>query len=206
MTDRRKARTRSPGPGTACSVGSATARSRRSRSSTALRSAAASRWRCTAPTARCHAARAGDSACPECFLGLVPGWGGAYLLPNLIGADAAVTVIIENALNQNRMLTGPQAAELGIADAMFEPADFLEQSLRWAAQVRPRRRRRRAPSSTATSRPGTAAVARGRAIADAKVHGAAPAPYRALDLIDAARANGQSRRGLRRRGRGARPS
>ena len=28
------------------------------------------------------------------------------------------------------MLNGPQAFELGIADAMFEPADFLEQSLR----------------------------------------------------------------------------
>ena len=26
-------------------------------------------------------------ACPRCFLGLVPGWGGAFLLPNLIGAD-----------------------------------------------------------------------------------------------------------------------
>ena len=41
---------------------------------------------------------------------MVPGWGGAYLLPNLIGADTAVTVIIENSLNPNRMLTGPQAA------------------------------------------------------------------------------------------------
>jgi 3-hydroxyacyl-CoA dehydrogenase/enoyl-CoA hydratase/carnithine racemase len=129
---------------------------------------------------------------PECFLGLVPGWGGAYLLPNLIGADAAVKVIIENALNQNKMLRGPQAFELGVADAIFEPADFLEESLRWAADV--------VTGAVSLSRAEpdrgdawTAAVARGRAFVDAKVHGAAPAPYRALELIDAAR---ESRRDL----------
>jgi enoyl-CoA hydratase/carnithine racemase len=127
---------------------------------------------------------------PECFLGLVPGWGGAYLLPNLIGADAAVKVIIENALNQNKMLRGPQAFKLGIADAMFEPADFLEQSLRWAADVLT------GAVSVSRAEPDrgdawTAAVAHGRAFVDAKVHGAAPAPYKALELIDAARQSGR---------------
>ncbi|MGH8939775.1 MAG: enoyl-CoA hydratase/isomerase family protein, partial [Actinomycetes bacterium] len=43
-------------------------------------------------------------ALPEVFLGLIPGWGGSQLLPNLIGPDKAVTVILENAMNQNRML------------------------------------------------------------------------------------------------------
>ncbi len=132
-----------------------------------------------------HAA-AGGIAFPETFLGLVPGWGGAWLLPNLVGADQAVTVIVENALNQNRMLTGPQAAELGMADAMFEGQDFFEQSLRWAAQVVRgdvvvERRVDRDEQAW------EAAVARGREIADEKVHGAAPAPYRALELISAAR-------------------
>ncbi len=68
-------------------------------------------------------------AFPEAFLGLVPGWGGTQLLPNLIGIDPAVTVIVENALAQNKVTPGPKAAELGIADALFEPADFLERSL-----------------------------------------------------------------------------
>lgn len=72
---------------------------------------------------------------PEVFLGLVPGWGGCTLLPNLIGADRAVTVIIENSLNQNKQLKGAQVYELGIADALFEGADFLEQSLLWTASV-----------------------------------------------------------------------
>ena len=54
-------------------------------------------------------------AFPECFLGLVPGWGGTQLLPNLIGPADAVKVIIENALNQNKMLrpaAGPPARHL----------------------------------------------------------------------------------------------
>ncbi|MFC7623840.1 3-hydroxyacyl-CoA dehydrogenase NAD-binding domain-containing protein [Microlunatus sp. GCM10028923] len=125
-------------------------------------------------------------ALPECFLGLLPGWGGAYLLPNLIGADRAVTVIIENALNQNRMLKGPQAFQLGIADAIFEGADFLERSLDWAGQV--------VAGTITVDRPEPdrgeawdAAVARGKAIADLKTSGAAPAPYRALELIAAAK-------------------
>jgi len=63
-------------------------------------------------------------ALPECFLGLVPGWGGAYLLPRLIGPSAALKVIIESPLAQNKMLRGPEAFGLGIADVMFEPADF----------------------------------------------------------------------------------
>ncbi|MCW2892734.1 MAG: 3-hydroxyacyl-CoA dehydrogenase, NAD-binding protein, partial [Actinomycetia bacterium] len=134
-------------------------------------------------------------AFPECFLGLVPGWGGAYLLPRLIGPARALKLIIENPLSQNKMLRGPEAFELGIADAMFEPADFLEESLRWAARV--------LTGAEAVSRAADAlglegraagteaewaqAVAGARFFADGKVHGAAPAPYRALDLVAAAR-------------------
>lgn len=74
-------------------------------------------------------------ALPEVFLGIIPGWGGAYLLPNLIGIENALKVIIENPLKMNRMLKGPQVYELGIADAMFPAANFLENSLRWADGV-----------------------------------------------------------------------
>ncbi|HEU5333900.1 MAG TPA: 3-hydroxyacyl-CoA dehydrogenase NAD-binding domain-containing protein [Actinocrinis sp.] len=128
---------------------------------------------------------------PEVFLGLIPGWGGTQLLPRLIGPDAAVTVIVENSLSQNRQLKGAKAFQLGIADAMFEPADFLEESLKWTAQVL---RGEVTIERTAQHSKGTwpdeewaAAVARGREIADSKVHGATAAPYLALDLIEKAR-------------------
>ncbi|MGI8665987.1 MAG: enoyl-CoA hydratase-related protein, partial [Jatrophihabitans sp.] len=121
-------------------------------------------------------------AFPECFLGLVPGWGGTQLLPNLIGARDAVRVIVENPLNQNKMLRPAQAVELGIFDELLDSADFLAESLRWAAKV--------LDGSTPIRRPepdrGAAwddAVAAGRAFVDAKLHGGAPAPYRALELI-----------------------
>ena len=90
-------------------------------------------------TLHCHyrtvSAAASGIALPECFLGLFPGWGGAFIVPNLIGADRAVQLIIENPLNQNRMLNGRQAHELGLADAIFDGADFLARSLDWAGQI-----------------------------------------------------------------------
>ncbi|HTE72267.1 MAG TPA: 3-hydroxyacyl-CoA dehydrogenase NAD-binding domain-containing protein [Actinomycetes bacterium] len=138
----------------------------------------------------CHyrtlSAGAAAVAFPEVFLGLVPGWGGSQLLPNLVGADKAVTVVVENAMNQNRMLKAKQAYELGIADVLLEPADFLERSLEWASAV--------VRGETVVERPevdrGEAwdqALARAKGIADMRVHGAAPAPYRAIELLALAR-------------------
>lgn len=131
-------------------------------------------------------------ALPEAFLGLVPGWGGAWLLPNLVGPDVAVKVIIENALNQNRMMNGAQLAKLGLADAAFDAADFLEQSLVWTAKVLRGDVTVTRPEIDRSEAAWEAALVKGRAIADGKVHGAAPAPYRALDLIAAARTSSKA--------------
>ncbi|WP_327590504.1 3-hydroxyacyl-CoA dehydrogenase NAD-binding domain-containing protein [Nonomuraea sp. NBC_00507] len=118
-------------------------------------------------------------ALPECFLGLVPGWGGTQLLPRLIGPAKAIKLIVENPLAQNRMIKGKDAFELGVADAMFEPADFLEESLRWAARVL-----QGEVSVERRSHDGwEKAVADARFLVDMKLRGASPAPYRALDLI-----------------------
>jgi 3-hydroxyacyl-CoA dehydrogenase/enoyl-CoA hydratase/carnithine racemase len=140
----------------------------------------------------CHyrtvSAAAAQIALPECFLGLLPGWGGAFIVPNLIGAQRAVQLIIENPLNQNKMLNGSQAYQLGLADAILDSADFLARSLDWAGQVV-------AGSLTVTRAEadrGTAwdeALAEGRSFVDSKVFGAAPAPYRALELMAAAKSS-----------------
>jgi len=74
-------------------------------------------------------------ALPEVFLGLIPGWGGAWLLPNLIGIRNALTVMVENPLKTNRTLKPAQALELGIADVLFPSARFLEDSVAWADLV-----------------------------------------------------------------------
>ncbi|WP_409465813.1 3-hydroxyacyl-CoA dehydrogenase NAD-binding domain-containing protein [Amycolatopsis sp. GA6-003] len=127
-------------------------------------------------------------AFPEVFLGLFPGWGGTQLLPNLIGPDAAVTVIIENALAQNKMLNVRKAAELGIVDEVFGSADYLEQSLLWLAKVvngeiTPARR------EIDRGAEWDAAIARAKSIVDGRTHGASPGATKAVELLELAREN-----------------
>jgi 3-hydroxyacyl-CoA dehydrogenase/enoyl-CoA hydratase/carnithine racemase len=126
-------------------------------------------------------------ALPECFLGLVPGWGGCYLLPNLIGVERALKVIIENPLNTNRMLNGTQAFELGIGDALFEPVTFLEDSLAWAAEIITGGIAIERPAADRDEATWEGAVAAAKSLVKAKTGGAAPAPLRALQLVSAAR-------------------
>ncbi len=126
-------------------------------------------------------------ALSECFLGLVPGWGGCFMLPNLIGVTSALKVIIENPLNTNRMLKGPQAFELGIADVLFEPAMFLEDSLSWAADVISGKAAVARPEIDRDEAAWEGAIAAAMGIVKAKTGGAAPAPLRALELVSAAR-------------------
>ncbi len=126
-------------------------------------------------------------ALPECFLGLVPGWGGCYLLPNLVGPANALKVIIENPLNMNTMLKGPQAFALGMADAMFEPADFLEESLLWAARVLTGAETVERTDVSREESEWEAALGAAKALADLKTGKQSPAPYRAIELVRGAR-------------------
>jgi 3-hydroxyacyl-CoA dehydrogenase/enoyl-CoA hydratase/carnithine racemase len=122
-------------------------------------------------------------ACPECFLGIVPAWGGTQLVPRLVGVEAAVKFVVANPMRQNRMLTGPQAHELGFADRLLEPVEFLDESIAFALQLATSKAN---GDSHSDSHGVTEALRKARARLDGQVHGAAPAPYKALELIEGA--------------------
>jgi len=121
-------------------------------------------------------------ALPEVSLGLVPAWGGTQLLPNLVGIVNAAQVIVQNPLLQNKMLRPDQAHEMGISDVLFEAADFLERSLEWAASV-VRRENTVERQPVDRSEMWEAILGYARQQLDERLHGAPPAPYRALDLL-----------------------
>ncbi|MBE7323102.1 enoyl-CoA hydratase/isomerase family protein [Nocardioides sp. Y6] len=123
---------------------------------------------------------------PEAMLGLVPGWGGAWLVPNLVGADKAVTIALENPLNNGKTVGGKAAFELGLADAMFNGADYLEQSLLWAADV--------LTGKVTVERPEIdrgeawdAAIQRAEGVVLSRTGGASPAAKKIVELIAGAR-------------------
>ena len=129
-------------------------------------------------------------ALPEVFLGIIPGWGGAWILPNLIGIENALKVIIENPLKNNRMLKGQEAFELGIADAIFDSANFLEDSLRFADGVISGSvvvKRPNVPGKIERAVKWDAAVGIARKMLESRIGTVAQSPYTALDLIKAAK-------------------
>lgn len=132
------------------------------------------------------------TALPEVFLGLVPGWGGATILPKLIGPERAVQVIMLNALNNNTMMKAKDALNLGVVDAVFEPADFIERSITFAVKIlngsHPIERKDYSNDPAWDS-----ALATGRAAALKKYGGAEIAsPTKALELIAAAKNNSRA--------------
>ena len=129
------------------------------------------------------------TALPEVFLGLVPGWGGATILPKLIGPERAVQVIIGNSLNNNTMMKAKEAMALGVVDAMYEPADFLEKSVSFAARILNGAQKIERKDYSADPA-WDAALSAGRATALKKFGGAEMAsPTKALELIAAAKTN-----------------
>jgi 3-hydroxyacyl-CoA dehydrogenase/enoyl-CoA hydratase/carnithine racemase len=122
-------------------------------------------------------------AFPECFLGLFPAWGGTQLTPRLVGPKEAVRFLVQNPLSQNRMLTGPEAHELGLADRLLEPAEFLDASIAFALELAETGGMARAEPDLGDVE---TVLRRARSAVDDAVHGASPGPYAALDLIEGA--------------------
>jgi 3-hydroxyacyl-CoA dehydrogenase/enoyl-CoA hydratase/carnithine racemase len=121
---------------------------------------------------------------PEVALSIVPGWGGTQLTPELIGPEAAVKLIVLNPLRQNRLIAAHEAFELGIADRLLEPVEFVDESLAYAVELVEKGLPER-PEPDWSDAESIFRKARSRV--DDAVHGATRAPYAALDLIAGAR-------------------
>ncbi|MCE7480791.1 3-hydroxyacyl-CoA dehydrogenase NAD-binding domain-containing protein [Microbacterium profundi] len=134
-------------------------------------------------------ASAAAVALPEVFLGIIPGWGGAYLLPNLIGIENALEVVISNPLKQNRMLKPQQAFDLGIFDAIFPAANYLENSLVWADAVLGGKKveRKNEPGKLERLTKWPIAIKMARGMLESKIGTVPKSPYAALELLDKAK-------------------
>ena len=158
--------------------------SRRSASSTASPSAAASRSRCTA-TYRTVMDSAPALGLPEVMLGLVPGWGGAFLVPNPLAPRRRSRVILENPLNNGRRsAAGPRTTSVW---------PTRSSAVRTTSSNRCSGPPRCSPARSSSNGPRSTAATRGRAVARGR-HGrrrqdrrGLPAAATAVALIEAAR-------------------
>lgn len=122
---------------------------------------------------------------PETYLGLIPGWGGCFLLPHLIGPGPAAEVIITNPAHNNTTLSAAQALELGVVDRLWEGDDFPAGEI---ADLLDHPARPHAPeSSDPDAEEWAAALAPHKDRVRRAALGGRPAPERALDLLRAAR-------------------
>ncbi len=139
-------------------------------------------------------------AFPEVFLGIIPGWGGAVLVPNLIGIEKALEIVVSNPLKNNKMLKPREAYELGLFDELIEPIAFLEHSIRWADRVlsgATKVERPNVPGKLERLTKWPIAIKVARDMLKSKIGTAAKSPYVALDLLSAAK-DGDIEKGFER--------
>ena len=115
---------------------------------------------------------------PEVMLGIVPGWGGAKRLPQLIGAGPALDLMLTG-----RTVDGRRAKKLGLVDAVT-PRRHFENAARRFLLERPAPSH--APFSAAiTNWPGVRSIAAKQAakkVAERVRRDQYPAPYAIIDL------------------------
>ena len=125
---------------------------------------------------------------PECHLGFFPGWGGVYLLPHLVGAEAALNVIVTDSM-RGKNLNPAKAAEIGLVDALLDGAPGSQEWetawQQWVVEALEGKHEPRRTSDDAQT--WDAAVAKAAAKAEKAWHGAAPGPVAAIELVGRAR-------------------
>jgi 3-hydroxyacyl-CoA dehydrogenase/enoyl-CoA hydratase/3-hydroxybutyryl-CoA epimerase len=75
---------------------------------------------------------------PEIKLGIYPGWGGSVRAPRLVGAPAAMDIMLTG-----RSLSASAAKAMGLVDRVVEPAQLLDEAVKLAQRgtVRPLKQR-----------------------------------------------------------------
>src|SRR5262249_55954959 len=66
---------------------------------------------------------------PETQLGIIPGWGGTYRLPHLVGLRQALRIILEGST-----LSATKAANAGLVDLAAKPETFEEEVRRFVEE------------------------------------------------------------------------
>lgn len=122
---------------------------------------------------------------PEVRLGLIPGWAGIPRMVALVGPDVAARLVVSDSL-AGKNLSAEAAAGMGLVDAVLPSDGFLAGSLDVAATILDSIRAGTAPVRRPVWAAGTGALAEIREKLDSRFHRAAPAPYRALELISEA--------------------
>ncbi|MEV7971979.1 3-hydroxyacyl-CoA dehydrogenase NAD-binding domain-containing protein [Cellulomonas sp. NPDC089187] len=67
---------------------------------------------------------------PEASLGIVPGWGGTWLLPRLVGLPAAIDLAVHRPA-QHRLVDAATAERIGLVDAVLPAEDFAMKAIEW---------------------------------------------------------------------------
>lgn len=138
-------------------------------------------------------------AFPEVFLSIVPAWGGTQLATRVAGAEQALDVIVHRPLDNNRMMRASEAAERGLVDRVLPAVDFFDGSVALLERLVTDEERIERVDHTVGGDAGLDELLdRARQGADARVHGATPAPYRAIDLIEFAARGGDLAEGRER--------
>ena len=124
---------------------------------------------------------------PETKLGIIPGFGGSVRLPRVVGAQAALDIILAG-----KMIPAKKAFKIGLVDKVVHPAILEEQALKFAEDIIAKGGKKRKKTfkakglmnSILESGMGRGIVfSQARKMTVAKSHGHYPALLVALDVI-----------------------
>lgn len=121
---------------------------------------------------------------PEVKLGIIPGFGGCVRLPQLIGLQAALDIILGG-----KLVNAKKAQKMGLVDQLIHENLIEEYSLKFAKNLKGQKRKSIFRAQGLMNQVLESAIGRGLVFSKAKEqilkasHGHYPAPLKALEVI-----------------------